>query len=438
MENQLFNWYKSRFNAIEEAVPADAWKNIHAQLHPVKKNRKGLFFWLSAGAIILIGSGIYVSSYFSSKNNMQTVELKEDVKSFNNNTSNTDKSEIKAADKKQVGRASLQLDNSDVNIQVVSVENNNNTDAEFKNKESKNLNNADSKALSNKIKASTNKITATTNELNKQEQALGLVNTTSTEANNSATISNNVLLSRNSEISYLSPLNQKIEIENNLPALNLYPFKDLPFSIKNQKPSFFVGVFYERHINFLLNHDFLNYLKSSYKNALQANFGSTYGIIAGRSITNKMQLIGELYWNKSEGQGYMLYQNGAYRSRSILLDYSGLNLLANHAIGKPIYALKKPVVFKYIYGAGFTILKSGNQVEENTTTIKNNFSAFNMSLILGAESEIYFNDNFSLALSLRGYTGLLNINKGNENTPKWFNRTHTANVSLNTGLRYRF
>ena len=171
---------------------------------------------------------------------------------------------------------------------------------------------------------------------------------------------------------------------------------------------------------------------------MQSNFGSTYGIIAGRSISKKMQLIGELYWNKSEGQGYMLYQNGAYRSRSILLDYSGINLLANNSFAKPIFVLKKPIVFKYIYGTGFTFLKSGNQVEENTTTIKNNFSAFNMSLILGAESEIYFNEKFSLALSLRGYSGLLNINKGNENVPKWFNRTYTANVSVNTGLRYRF
>ena len=424
MENQLFNWYKSRFNAIEEAAPADAWNNIHAQLHPTKKNRKGLFFWLSMGTILLIGSGIYVSTYFTSNKNIRTVVLKEDVKSFNTNYSTTNKKENEATTNNQYNKGSLPLKNDVLDIESISNKNELNDHSQPKNKVSNNISNAISTASLN------NKITP--------EQSKSQENTDLNEVEINATNSNNLLLPKATEISFLSPLNKKIEIENNLPALNLYPFKDLPLSTKNSKPSFFVGLFYERHINFLLNRDFLNYLKSTYKDALQSNFGSTYGIIAGRSISKKMQLIGELYWNKSEGQGYMLYQNGAYRSRSILLDYSGINLLANNSFAKPIFVLKKPIVFKYIYGTGFTFLKSGNQVEENTTTIKNNFSAFNMSLILGAESEIYFNEKFSLALSLRGYSGLLNINKGNENVPKWFNRTYTANVSVNTGLRYRF
>lgn len=239
-------------------------------------------------------------------------------------------------------------------------------------------------------------------------------------------------------LSFLTKASQEFNVIT-LERIEQYPSEITP-SRKIHFDKFQIGPFCYMQSNILLNNEFRYYSKRTSNNALAVNKGYSYGILFSLKLSEQQSVEASYFSNESAGQSYKIYQGGRYVNEEIGLSYSGIGLQVSRTIIRSNPKAKHPVRLALV--PGISIMKIKHQevflsnLAENTST--NQYRKLNANASFALRYELDVTHKMTLGVEGRISGGLININKGSEAVPDWFNRTHTANVALGVFLKRSF
>lgn len=245
-----------------------------------------------------------------------------------------------------------------------------------------------------------------------------------------------------SELAMVKPIPAKLPFHVLLPEIMqqgiVWPSTEIQNNPKSKwARSFSLGTFCFGTASVLLNREFCYALRKETNNGVAANYGLSYGILAGYRLNTRNGIEAELLLNEAGGQIYNRYTGGKYVRHQLGLNYRGLALLMNSTLYQASLRNKIPLAFSMSFGMSAMKLKKNevqfNDMAESSSVLP--YNTFNLSGITAATVETRLKGDLILGLQVRLSGGLTNIFKGTSEIPAWFNRTHTVNIS--TGIRLR-
>jgi len=233
-----------------------------------------------------------------------------------------------------------------------------------------------------------------------------------------------------------TPLISLTKIQPNTPDTN-YALKQS--SIDSKFRGWYGGGIYSINNVWLLNNQTFNGLTSNTLDETNINSGNSYGVSAGYGFSNKWAAELNWYLQSHQGQTYHIYEEGKYLSKNISLNYTVVNLsLRQRKTGytKWLSLLKSQGI---IVGINYGYLKNAKEICGSTTEITNsNYHVSDFGLRFGYGYEILAYNKILFSAGLHTDIGLNNIYSGTDFIPGNFNRTHTASLGFQLGVKYLF
>jgi len=199
---------------------------------------------------------------------------------------------------------------------------------------------------------------------------------------------------------------------------------------------FYLGISAQLGNAWLINSTTINGLKRDELTTAAPYFRKSFGLLAGKNLSEKFTLQFEGSIIDEAGQKYHEYIHGKYVTRVLSLDYITFNIHLRYSTSH-FRAVKTPVSSNIIFGPYAGYLKSANEIiDAETENIKYHYENLDYGMIVGYELDFHLNRGFLISTGLRFKIGLPNVYAGNELIPSTFNRTKTASVNLSFGLKY--
>ncbi len=183
----------------------------------------------------------------------------------------------------------------------------------------------------------------------------------------------------------------------------------------------------------LLNHKTLQGLRSEELTASLPSFGYSFGILAGKSVNNRLDIQAEAFFITRTSQNYNEYMHGQYINNSLQFVYSSLTLSARwYFTGSGM-----PGRHAILFGAYAGILRNALQdMNGESFSLKNEYNPADYGIITGYEYFHALGDQLMLGTGFQTKYGLNNIFAGNEVIPYYLNNTRNASINLILSLRY--
>ncbi len=200
---------------------------------------------------------------------------------------------------------------------------------------------------------------------------------------------------------------------------------------------FYFGGVYTYKNTWLLNNSTFNGLSSGSLDQTDLHFGHAFGFSGGYYFTPKWSAELNWYFNSQQGQTYHVYNEGEYFRKQIKLDFMLFNISMKQNQAFRIIRKNLQTSDAFLTGVNFSILKvvkdeSGLEPEQ----VRSDYSDFDYGLRIGYEYNLLFHNNILLSPALISDFGLKNIYKGNSASPGSFNRTYNASLGFNISIKY--
>ncbi|MGZ3863157.1 MAG: hypothetical protein ACXVPN_05075 [Bacteroidia bacterium] len=199
---------------------------------------------------------------------------------------------------------------------------------------------------------------------------------------------------------------------------------------------YFGGVYSFNNI-WLLNNQTFNGFRSTGLDQTNINSGNSYGFAAGYALNTHWATEVNVYLNSQQGQTYHVYEEGRYLSKNVSLNYTVFNLSLRERNTRFIKNRKNAFSYGVIAGINYGYLRSAKNIyNEKTEITKANYHNADFGLRVGYGYELLLFRKLILSGSLQTNIGLKNIYSGTDAIPGSFNRTHTACIGAEFGLKY--
>ncbi len=456
--DQFTEWYKKRFNALNEQPPKaawdaisneldinDVWSEVNAALNVAERKKtlvRRLAYISSFLLLLVISGGVIVNSYLSSEN--KTGILKKNDNSDETNTPAKLNGESIISNK-----PNKELQNDVTFHRVTSNEN----------------------LVSNKINIATSNtvtahisIAAFSNRRTKKSRttetiALQKVRKHAEESGDNVVIESDAKSSpeknyleasagQNSilipQTSYIS-MGMKDSTYLQSPHTNLRTLADLSqkFSFNTAFKGFYAGVNYSLNNVALLNSLTVDGFKSHTLNETVLSFGNDYGVSAGYNFGPKWGAELNWYINSQQGQTYHVYDNAEYITKQIKMDFTAFNISLKRRNPGYDNLFKTSRSQNLLVGITFGILTGGkntsvSELRSKSEDINSSFTNANYGLKVGYEYEILAFKRILISSALIGNFGLKNIYNGSSSENMNLKNTHTASIGINFGIKYLF
>ena len=162
------------------------------------------------------------------------------------------------------------------------------------------------------------------------------------------------------------------------------------------------------------------------------SFGYSIGILAGKSINNRLDIQAEAYFVNRTGQNYNEYIHGHYISNKLQFTYSSLTLSGRWHFTNNISS-----GHTLLLGAYAGILRNAFQdLNGDSISLEDEYKRADYGIVAGYEYFHPLGSNLELGTGFQTRTGLNNIFSGNEVIPDFLNNTRNASVNFIISLRY--
>jgi hypothetical protein len=199
---------------------------------------------------------------------------------------------------------------------------------------------------------------------------------------------------------------------------------------------FYIGLSAQLGNTWLINSTTVNGLKSHELNTTVPYFGKSFGLLAGKNLSEKFTLQFEAAFIDEAGQKYNEYIHGQYVTRVLSLDYTTFNIHLRYGSSQ-LWAVNTPISGNLIFGPFVSYLKSASEIiDVESENIKYHYQNLDYGMIAGYEFDFHLKRGFLISTGLRIKIGIPNVYAGNELIPSTFNKTRTASVNLSFGLKY--
>jgi hypothetical protein len=279
------------------------------------------------------------------------------------------------------------------------------------------------------------------------------INLNNENKNADAEIQNNIVNSKKADTNYPDPpflpmpmFSAQLILEITPPsiALNQITASDSTLiTNKSRTDSKFRG-WYAGGINsinnvWLLNSETFSGLNNNSLNQTNINAGYAYGISAGYGFHDKW--AAELNWciNSHQGQKYHVYEEGRYLSKNVSLNYTAVNLSVRQ---RKTSRTKWSQLIKsrgIVAGINYGYLKNAKEIcGQKTEMTKDNYHSSDFGFRFGYGYEFLAYSKILFSAGIHTDIGLKNIYSGTDFIPANFDRTHNAAIGFQVGLKYLF
>jgi hypothetical protein len=183
----------------------------------------------------------------------------------------------------------------------------------------------------------------------------------------------------------------------------------------------------------LLNHKTLQGLRSEELTASLPSFGYSFGILAGKSVNDRLDIQAEAFFITRTSQNYNEYMHGQYINNSMQFVYSSITLSARWYFT----GLDMSGRHSLLFGTYAGILRNALQdMNGESFSLKNEYNPADYGIITGYEYFHPLGDQLMLGTGFQTKFGMNNIFAGNEVIPYYLNNTRNASINLILSLRY--
>lgn len=188
----------------------------------------------------------------------------------------------------------------------------------------------------------------------------------------------------------------------------------------------------------LLGNDTYYALRGTTLNSLRTGVKPSFILQANYRFSKYFSAAAEYTLYQGEGMRYLDYQYGKVVPRDIRFSYTGLNVLSyyNRPLGKGFN--NKVGELQVGLGAGVSYLTHADVTISGQPKDVTDFRKTNISVIAELAYQVPVSRHFHFKLSARANSGIINLYKGNDQTPAYFHSTHTLSYGLGASLIYRF
>ena len=199
--------------------------------------------------------------------------------------------------------------------------------------------------------------------------------------------------------------------------------------------NFYVGLSGEIGNSWLLSNKTIYSIRSSPYSAASPETGKAYGLLAGASLNERLDIQMEALFTNENGQKYKEYTNGQVINNQIHLNYSSLKITGRYEVIQSSFQL--PLSHHVVLGTYGSYLKDARQQADGTTeNIKPAYKNYNLGLIVGYDLDTQIAPKYTLSAGLRFNPGVVNIYDGTSVLPARFNKTYSSSVNINISLKY--
>jgi len=199
--------------------------------------------------------------------------------------------------------------------------------------------------------------------------------------------------------------------------------------------NYYVGLSGEIGNSWLLSNKTIYSIRNSPYSAASAETGKSYGLLAGTSLNEQLEIQMEAFVTNENGQNYKEYINGQVVNNRIQLNYSSLKITGRYEIIQSSFQL--PLSHHLVLGTYGSYLKDAQQQTNGSPeNIKPAYKNYNLGLIVGYDLDTQIAPNYTLSAGLRFNPGVVNIYDGTSMLPARFNKTYSSSVNINISLKY--
>jgi hypothetical protein len=237
------------------------------------------------------------------------------------------------------------------------------------------------------------------------------------------------------------PISVKLDARENISrsALASVPTRDQEVEIQPEKDfrprNFYVGLSGELGNSWLLSNKTIYSIRNSPYSAASPERGKAYGLMAGASLNDRLDIQMEALFTNENGQKYKEYTDGQVVNNQIQLNYSSLKITGRYEIIQSSFQL--PLSHHVVLGTYGSYLKDAQrQTDGASENIKPAYKNYNLGLIVGYDLDTQIAPRYTLSAGLRFNPGVVNIYDGTTMLPARFNRTYSSSVNINISLKY--
>jgi len=235
------------------------------------------------------------------------------------------------------------------------------------------------------------------------------------------------------------PVSLDIKEDAGTPAFTSVSPQEQGVEIRPEKASgpkkYYVGLSGEIGNSWLLSNKTIYSIRNSPYSAASPERGKSYGLLAGTSLNERLDIQMEALFTNESGQNYKEYTNGQVVNNQIHLNYSSVKISGRYEIIQSSFQL--PVSHHLLLGAYGSYLKDAQEQTNGTPeNIKPAYKNYNLGLIMGYDLDTQIAPNYTLSAGLRFNPGVVNIYDGTSTLPARFNKTYSSSVNINISLKY--
>lgn len=416
MKSEFSNWYRTKFNQLDNDPPSNTWENISNELdiqevwtnvhfELQKKSRVRLLkrnLSYLTGVLILFGSGMLF--FYYQTNAIRNIPL---AKYPWNYSHNDDKN--------------ITLFNSTITskypsekIKLVTV----NIASKYLNKEQKKFKNR--KLI----------LTEINSELAEKNSSIHIQNEIKRDVTDSTNNSKDI----SPTMFAVLPIRVYLPEKKNSVANSMELFC-LPN--EGYSKSLIIGTAFTYSNSWLFNNDTYDGFNKNNLNQTNLSFGNSYAVLLGYDLSNNYTIQSEWSINNKQEQDYVRYIEGKQVHKKIIINYTYFDLLIKKKEARFAFKNRIPASFNYLAGIQYSYIKSiSRTINGNTRSVKNRYRKDNYGLVLGVEYQLTIKHLWIISSGLRADIGMRNIYAGNSVTPASFNRTYNSSIGLNVGINY--
>lgn len=187
----------------------------------------------------------------------------------------------------------------------------------------------------------------------------------------------------------------------------------------------------------LLNRTTISGLKSTALYQTDLTFGASYGASMVYDTKGKWGIQADVMLDETQGQGYHYYDEGAYVAKIISAHYYQLGILARKKKATRFFSTAMPASSVWSFGPEMRWMKSlFIDINRPGKSREANFARFDYGVRFGYEYELQVQRRLILSSGIGASIGLNNVNRGQSTEPGTFNSTYNAAAGLQLGVHY--
>jgi len=222
-----------------------------------------------------------------------------------------------------------------------------------------------------------------------------------------------------------------------LPQTSVSSYEEERIEPSSSPHHYYVGLNGELGNSWLLSNKTIHSIRNSPYSAASPQLSKSYGLVAGTSLNDRLDLQLEALITNETGQNYREYTGGQVLNNHIRLNYSSLKVTGRYEVIPSSFQL--PLSHHILLGTYGSYLKDARQkTAGESENIRPAYKNYNIGMVLGYELDTHIAPNYTLSAGIRYNPGFINIYEGTAILPARFNKTYSSSVNLNISLKYNF